>query len=200
MNIEDVKANAEKVKSEAVAVASKAETAFEFFKRYALYVAVGLFAFALGWFMCCKFGANIVEVEKVVTKEIPVEIPVEVKGDTQIVYVEKESEDDADVQIRDDKPVVSVEFNGQKTEFETLDNETQKFEKGKLQVEKTTNVNLDVAPIVDREVNRAVETQKQIDEKDKSEAVKEEKKKSTKHTVNGVLGGLGAGLLIGLLL
>ena len=77
---------------------------------------------------------------------------------------------------------------------------SQKFEKGKLSVEQSSSVNLDVTPIVDREVNRAVETQKQIDEKDKSEAVKEEKKKSTKHTVNGVLGGLGAGLLIGLLL
>lgn len=169
-------------------------------RKYAFVLALVLVSFAAGWFCCCKFDANVVEVEKTVTKEIPIEVPVQVKGDTEIVYVEKESPDDSDVQITNTKPSISVDFNGQKTEFQTLDNETQKFEKGKLKVEQSSSVNLDVTPIVDREVNRAVEAQKKIDDAEKSEAVKEEHKKGNKNTANGILGGLGAGLLIGLFL
>lgn len=69
---------------------------------------------------------------------------------TQISYQPKrvhpvtKKEEKTDVEIHDDKPVVTVKVNGQEHHFDLLHNETQKFEHGKLLVNKTNTLTLDL--------------------------------------------------------
>lgn len=167
-----------------------------------LLVCVAIALMGNGWMACTHFGANkVTEVKTVeVPVEVPIEVPVEVKGETVIRYVEKQTEDEADVQIDNPAPKISVSYNGEKTELDGVAGETQKFEKGTLKVEQSTEAVLDVTPIVEREVNTAVEKQIMQDEAVKEEAVQEEKHKAHKHGQKTLLGGLGAGLVLGLLL
>jgi hypothetical protein len=60
--------------------------------------------------------------------------------------VYKESPKDADVEITNTKPTVSV--NGKKYEFEKLPDEKYKFENGKLQVEQGYNLKIDASALV----------------------------------------------------
>lgn len=64
--------------------------------------------------------------------------------ETQIQYVPKESPSDADVEMNDAPQKVSVKVNGKTTKFNTVENETQKFEKGKLVVDKTSQISFDI--------------------------------------------------------
>lgn len=169
-------------------------------------IALALFIVAVifgsGWYTCKALNKNVVvKTETVeVEKPVPIHVPVEVKGDTVIRYVEKQAENDADVQITNPAPKIAVSYNGEKTELNGIQSEKQKFDKGKLQVEQSTSAVLDVTPIVEREVNTAVEKQIMQDEAVKEEAVQEEKHKAHKHGQKTLLGGLGAGLVLGLLL
>jgi len=178
---------------------------FEWGKKHWKGLGVALLALglvALGWFGCKHFNQNVVTKTEVQTveKEVPVEVPVFVKGDTEIRYVEKETPSDSDIEITSPPPVISVSYNGEKTELDGVKGETQKFDKGKLQVEQKTEATLDVTPVVEREVNSAVESQKLQDDKEKTEAVSEEKHKAHKHGQKTLLGGIGIGILAGLLL
>lgn len=168
----------------------------------ALLIVLLVASVCAGWFGCKTLGQNVVTVEKTVEveKPIPIEVPVEVKGDTIIRYVEKEYPEDADVEITSPAPVIAVSYNGEKTELEGVAEETQKFDKGKLQVEQSTEAVLDVTPIVEREVNTAVANQKLQDDKEKTEAVQEEKHKAHRHGQKTLLGGIGLGIIAGLLL
>lgn len=161
---------------------------------------IGL-AFWAGFFICKHYDQNVVEVpvEKTIEKriEVPVEVPVEVKGDTVIRYVEKQTPADCDVEITNPAPAITVAYNGEKTELAGVSGETQKFDKGKLQVEQKTEATLDVTPIVDREVTLAVDKQKLEDKAELDEAVQEEKHKAHRHGQKAFLYGMGAaGLLL----
>lgn len=168
--------------------------------------ALCMVTFIAGWYSCEKFNANYVEVtvEKEVVREIPVEIPVEVKGETEIVYVEKESPDDSDVSITAEKPTIKMDYNGEQYEFETLSNETQKFDKGKLDIKTNTTTTLDVTPIVDREVTLAVENKELEMNKQFEQEVKEMEEKADKDKgkakKNGFWTGVGAAIGTGLLI
>ena len=154
-------------------------------------------SFYLGWFLCQHYDQNVIEVPVIEKVEVekPIEIPVEVKGDTVIKYVEKEVPAAPDVQVVASAPTITVDYNGQKTELAGITGETQKFEKGQLKVEQTTNATLDVTPIVKREVDTAVTKQKAVDELDKNKAIDTEKHKAHKHGQKTFLYGLGVGLL-----
>lgn len=167
-----------------------------------LCVCVAVALVACGWFACKHFGANkVTEVKTVeVPVEVPIEVPVEVKGETVIRYVEKQTEDEADVQVDNPAPKISVSYNGEKTELDGVAGETQKFEKGTLKVEQSTEAVLDVTPIVERENQIAVANQKLQDEAEKQEAIQEEKHKAHKHGQKTLLGGIGLGIVAGLLL
>ncbi len=162
-------------------------------------LAIGV-SFYLGWFLCQHYNQNVIEVPTVQTieveKPIPIEVPVEVKGDTVIKYIEKEAPTDADVQISNPAPVIAVAYNGEKTELAGVTGEKQKFKKGALKVEQKTEATLDVTPIVKREVHSALEKQKAVDELDKTKAIDAEKHKAHKHGQKTFLYGLGAGLLM----
>ena len=176
---------------------------FGWIKGKAKYIGAAVLAVALffgGWFACKHFGANTVvktEVQTVeVEKPVPVEIPVEVKGDTVIKYVAKDTPADADVQIENPAPKIAVSYNGEKTELDGLTSEKQKFDQGKLQVEQKSEAVLDVTPIVDREVQAAVKENTEVLNKAHTEEMKAEKNKRHKREVQSFLAGAGVGLLV----
>lgn len=155
--------------------------------------------FILGWKCCAHFRKNVVEVPVTKVEVREVKVPVETQAETKIQYVEKQTPQDADVQITKPAPEVVVDYNGQQTKFETLNNETQKFDKGKLRVDQTSKVTLDVTPIVQKEVQTAVDNNiKEMTKAKDNEVAKvksEEKKKRHKHELGAFLTGAGVGAL-----
>lgn len=71
-----------------------------------------------------------------------------IKGDTvtrtDVVYVPKESPQDADVQIDKIKSDVTVKMNGNEFKMPVLFNEGYKFDKGKLVVTESSKITLDI--------------------------------------------------------
>ena len=183
-------------------ILSKIKRFVEFITLHSSYLMalllIGL-AFYAGFFICKHYDQNVVtqtvEVEKPIVKEV--KVPVEVKGDTVIRYVEKQTPADCDVEITNPAPAITVAYNGEKTELAGVSGESQKFDRGKLQVEQKTEATLDVTPIVDREVALAVDKQKLEDKAELDEAVQEEKHKAHRHGQKAFLYGMGAaGLLL----
>ena len=157
-------------------------------------------SFFAGWKACQHFGANVVEKPVTVTEIKEVKVPVATETKTEVQYVPKESTHDADVQITSHKPQVVVDYNGQQTKFATLDNEQQKFDKGKLKVEQESKTVLDVTPIVQREVQTAVEQNTAKLEAKKDAEVKEVKKDETKKRHKTNIGSFLAGVAGGIIL
>lgn len=91
--------------------------------------------------------------EKVVVKtEVKTETKVvEVAGETktEVRYLQKASNSDADVNIKTNNPTVSV--NGKKYEFEKLPEEKHKFENGKLEVEQGYTFKIDASALVPKQ-------------------------------------------------
>lgn len=168
-------------------------------KLIVAFIFCSVVSFFCGWYACVHFNRNVVEVPVTKVEVREVKVPVQTQAKTQIQYVEKESKHDADVQITKEKPQVVVDYNGQQTKFDTLDNETQKFDKGKLQVDQTSKVTLDVTPIVQKEVQTAVnQNTKELTKAKDSEVAKvksEEKKKRHRHELGAFLTGAGVGAL-----
>lgn len=175
------------------------------FIAVACIVLAGLLSFLIAKFSYDKGyekGQSECQIVEAVT-EVPVikevKVPVEVKGDTVIKYVEKETPQDADVEIAHPAPVVKMKYNNEVHEVQGNVSESQKFENGKLQVEQKTETTLDVTPIVKAEVHEAVAKQKAVDKLETDKAVKEEHKKSNHRAINNALGGAGVGIVLGLL-
>lgn len=168
-------------------------------KLIVTFVFIIALSFVCGWKACAHFNKNVVEVPVTKVEVREVKVPVETQSKTQIQYVEKKDNHDADVQITKPAPEVVVDYNGQQTKFQTLDNETQKFDKGKLQVDQTSKVTLDVTPIVQKEVQTAVnQNTKELTKAKDNEVAKvksEETKKRHKHELGAFLTGAGVGAL-----
>lgn len=81
------------------------------------------------------------------------EVPVKLGTETKIVYVPKDDDHDADIQIKSEGPKVNVQYNSQRYEFETLRSETGKFVDGKLVITQQNEVNIDVKDIVNEQLN-----------------------------------------------
>lgn len=63
----------------------------------------------------------------------------------EITYVPKETKDDADVEINNAKPTVSVKVNGSpRYTFNTLTDEKYKFEQGKLLINTASTSSIDI--------------------------------------------------------
>lgn len=168
-------------------------------KLIVTFVFIIALSFVCGWKACAHFNKNVVEVPVTKVEVREVKVPVETQAKTQIQYVEKKDNHDADVQITKPAPEVVVDYNGQQTKFQTLDNETQKFDKGKLQVDQASKVTLDVTPIVQKEVQTAVnQNTKELTKAKDNEVAKvksEETKKRHKHELGAFLTGAGVGAL-----
>lgn len=64
---------------------------------------------------------------------------------TEIRYIEKETAADPDIELNHEKPNVSVKVNGGETyKFDLLEDESSKFEKGKLDINQSSSMKLDI--------------------------------------------------------
>lgn len=80
-------------------------------------------------------------------------IPIETNQKTEIAYIPKENQNDVDVQLTDNSPKITASYNGTTYEFDSVENESSKFEKGKLVVEKQSEVKIDVSEIVNEQLS-----------------------------------------------
>lgn len=64
---------------------------------------------------------------------------------TKVQYIEKQDKSDADIELKEQKPKVTVKVNGgEKYNFDLLEKETAKFESGKLILEKNASLDLNL--------------------------------------------------------
>lgn len=80
-------------------------------------------------------------------------IPIETNQKTEVAYIPKENQNDVDVQLTDNSPKITASYNGTTYEFDSVENESSKFEKGKLVVEKQSEVKIDVSEIVNEQLS-----------------------------------------------
>lgn len=80
-------------------------------------------------------------------------IPIETNQKTEVAYIPKENQNDVDVQLIDNSPKITASYNGKTYEFDSAENESSKFEKGKLVVEKQSEVKIDVSEIVNEQMS-----------------------------------------------
>lgn len=80
-------------------------------------------------------------------------IPIETNQKTEVAYIPKENQNDVDVQLTDNSPKITASYNGKTYEFDSVENESSKFEKGKLVVEKQSEVKVDVSEIVNEQLS-----------------------------------------------
>ena len=171
-------------------------------KKYVGIALAAILLFASGWFANWHFNPRVVEKPVTVEKQVqvPVEVPVAVKGDTEIRYIEKTSPSDSDIEIRQEPPQISMKYNDEEYKIDGVKGETQKFENGKLDVKQSSTATLDVTPIVDREVTKAVTENTKTITAQKDAEIKQVKKDETKKRHKYELGSFAAGLGTGLLL
>ncbi|VBB09654.1 Hypothetical protein LUCI_4952 [Lucifera butyrica] len=101
----------------------------------------------------------------------PVIVQGETKTQTQVVYVPKETikyidpktkqeitrQEGTDVQADIQKPAVNVKVNGQDYKFDLLQGETQKFQTGKVVMDQTSSVGVNITvPPIDRTKKGAI--------------------------------------------
>lgn len=99
-------------------------------------------------------------------------IPIETNQKTEIVYIPKEKQNDADVQLTDNSPKITASYNGKTYEFDSVENESSKFEKGKLVVEKQSEVKIDVSEIVNEQLSIMSESIRESERKKQLNASK----------------------------
>ena len=64
---------------------------------------------------------------------------------TNAEYVAKTDKQDADVELKENKPKITVKVNGgEKYSFDLMENEAAKFDKGKLVLEKSSSIDLNL--------------------------------------------------------
>ena len=116
------------------------------------YILVALLAFTLGFYVCHQFFPRIVTV----TPEPTVVTDVQLKDHTVVQYIPKESPTDSDVEIHKALPQVSVDFNGERHDFALVQNEANKFQNGKLVVDQSSTLKLDVSAEVKQQVSDGI--------------------------------------------
>lgn len=97
--------------------------------------------------------------------EIIKTIPIETNQKTEVAYIPKENQNDVDVQLTDNSPKITASYNGKTYEFDSVENESSKFEKGKLVVEKQSEVKIDVSEIVNEQMSIMSESIKESERK-----------------------------------
>lgn len=171
-------------------------------KKYVGIALLSMLLFLAGWFANWHFNPRVVEKPVTVEKQVqvPVEIPVAVKGDTEIRYIEKTSPSDSDIEIHQEPPHISMKYNDEEYKIDGVKGETQKFENGKLDVTQSSTATIDVTPIVDREVTKAVDENTKTITAQKDTEIKQVKKDETtkrhKYEFGSFAAGLGTGLLL----
>ena len=115
-------------------------------QNYIVKFLIGILIFALGCF--CGYKLSPVK-EKVVTKVETKYVEVEGKTKTQIQYIQKETKNDADVEVKNADPKIKV--NDKTFTFEKLPEEKVKFEKGKVQIEQGYEIKIDAKSLIPKQ-------------------------------------------------
>ena len=107
---------------------------------------IGILIFALGCY--CGYKLSPVK-EKVVTQTQTKYVQVEGKTKTQVSYLQKASNSDADVEIKNTDPKVKI--NNKTFTFDKLPDEKVKFDKGKVLVEQGYEIKIDAKSLIPKQ-------------------------------------------------
>lgn len=99
-------------------------------------------------------------------------IPIETNQKTEVAYIPKENQNDVDVQLIDNSPKITASYNDKTYEFDSIENESSKFEKGKLVVEKQSEVKIDVSEIINEQMSIMSESIRESERKKQLNASK----------------------------
>jgi hypothetical protein len=124
-----------------------------FFLRNWKYIVIFILGIILGFYIGHIYFPKI----EYKTSEANVATGIVLKDTTEIQYVPKTSSNDSDVEINKEQPKVSVSVNGQKYSFDLLQNESQKFDKGKIVANQTTSLNVDVTAEVNKQIQKGIQ-------------------------------------------
>ena len=129
-------------------------------------------SFVLGGVFTWHFFPRTVTVTKTETVEVPVKVAVQEKRETAVSYVPKEivsvkksggmvtaAPENTDVEIRNKPSAIQVKVNEKQYSFAPLPEEKHKFDKGKLLVEQSSNVDLNLKipiQVVDKTKRNAI--------------------------------------------
>lgn len=91
-----------------------------------------------------------------VVEESKVSTQVEVKDKTEVSYVPKVGNESTDVEVNKALPQVTVKVNGVVTELPLVQGETQKFQNGKVVLDQSTALNVDVTAEVATQVQQGI--------------------------------------------
>ena len=106
----------------------------------------GILIFALGCY--CGYRLSPVK-EKVVTQTQTKYVQVEGKTKTQVSYLQKASNSDADVEVKNIDPKVKI--NDKTFTFDKLPDEKVKFDKGKVLVEQGYEIKIDAKSLIPKQ-------------------------------------------------
>ena len=125
----------------------------------------------------------------------PEKVYIQGETKTETVYIEKETPDDADVEINNPPPTIKLAYNGKEEVLEmqtTKENMTK--EDGKLVVNQASEIKIDVTDIANREIaNIILQKDSEIEKLNHQLKVKEREK--WQHTAWSAVGGLVIGKL-----
>ena len=98
----------------------------------------------------CGIGYSLAPTkEKIVTQTKTEYVQVEGKTKTEVKYVQKTNNSDADVEIKNTDPKIKI--NDKTYTFEKLPEEKYKFENGKLQVEQGYELKIDAKSLIPKQ-------------------------------------------------
>ena len=105
---------------------------------------IGILIFLFGF--CCGYKAAP---EKLVTKVDTKYVEVEGKTKTEVRYVQKENNQDADVEVQNANPKVKI--NDKTFTFDKLPDEKVKFDNGKVQIEQGYEIKIDAKSLIPKQ-------------------------------------------------
>lgn len=118
-------------------------------KKILSFIIVFVFGFALGWFVKGQFLPE--RKVQTISEKVPViQEKIVTQTKTQIQYVDKAidpttgEQEKTDVELVKEQPAVYVKVNGKDHKFDLKESETQKFEDGKLLLEQSSQIALDI--------------------------------------------------------
>lgn len=115
-------------------------------QKYIPWFLIGMLIFALGCY--CGYELSPVK-EKVVTQTQTKYVEVEGKTKTEVRYLQKASNSDADVEVKNVDPKVKI--NDKTFTFKKLPDEKVKFDNGKVQIEQGYEIKIDAKSLIPKQ-------------------------------------------------
>ena len=95
------------------------------------------------WWGQHKIKPEVITVTKTIEKPVIKEI-IKYKTQTQVKYIPKANGESTDVELNIPHPKVNVKLNDKPYSFDLLSEESQKFEKGKLVLDQSGDINITI--------------------------------------------------------